>query len=204
MSNFAVILCGGKSKRFDHQNKALIKYKNISFIKRIAKNLENLPIENIIISTKENLKNELFEESKDFGNKIKFVIDIVDFDGPLAGIISVLQYFKDGNFLFTTVDRIFIDYEDLLKFFDFSGVLAVFSKVENNLLPLPVLYNAKIIYLWEIFKKNKPSSFSIKSWNEFILNFLEKDLIAFVNFKERSKTLIDINNWQEYYEWCRE
>ena len=195
--NFLVILCGGKSSRFGYQNKATIKYKGMSFIEIIIRNLEKLPIERIIISTKDILKDQIYSQIN--REDVEFVLDNVDFDGPLAGIISTFNNYEEGNFIFTPVDRIFVCYQDFLKFFR-MGKLAIFAKVNDDIIPFPVFYNIRIKYLWNDFLKGN-YGFSVKKWNSFVfksLSNIDKCLVDFVNFDVNNKSLIDINSWQEY------
>ena len=80
-----VILAGGQSKRFGGGYKTLYKFNDLSVLKRILNNYENLNIE-IALNVNSN-------EIEFINTGLNLISDEIDnFQGPLAGIYSSLKW----------------------------------------------------------------------------------------------------------------
>ena len=130
------ILAGGKSSRMNYRNKALLSYKNKTFIKHIidaGKSFEEI----IIISN----NSEIYEE---YG--IKIVEDIYKDKGPLGGIYSALLKSKFDKVLCIACDMPLISEYTLAKIGEINlDYDVLIPMVDDRLQPLCAVYSKDII-----------------------------------------------------------
>ena len=130
------ILAGGKSSRMNYNNKALLSYKEKTFIEHI---IEAGKEYNEIIIVANN--NELY---KDFN--VKVVGDIYIGNGPLSGIHAAMKYSKNDYILCVACDMPLIS-KELLDFLgnskeDYEVLVPMFNE---RMQPLAAVYSKEII-----------------------------------------------------------
>ncbi|PUU92568.1 molybdenum cofactor guanylyltransferase, partial [Halanaerobium sp.] len=136
----AVLLAGGKSRRFGNLDKALLPFAGTTLIEYIASNLNNFFNQVIIIGSKDKYS---------FIDGVKVYEDIYKDKGPLAGIYTGL-YFSETNYNFICgCDMPFLE----SNYFSYlEGILKRKNKAEivvpeyNGFLePLAALYHYSLL-----------------------------------------------------------
>jgi len=84
-----VILAGGKARRFEGQDKGLVKANQLSLIEHVIKQIQP-QVNQLIISANRNL-----DEYRQLGFPV-YPDSTGDFAGPLAGILTALEHINDG------------------------------------------------------------------------------------------------------------
>ncbi len=176
----AIILAGGKARRFGHKNKALLELAGMSFLDRIMNELSCFRY--IYMSVAKNYSN--------IDNAYLCINDMYEDKGPLGAMASVMQYIKERYAFFIPCDMPLITKEMLLPFVEImqetncDAVVATDS--EGKIHPLCCLIN--------------------KSAKEAIFDQLEKDDLRMLNLFKRlntysvevdSRYLININTEED-------
>lgn len=180
------ILAGGKSSRMNYNNKALLSYKEKTFIEHIIDAGKNFK-EIIIVAN----DNELY---KDFN--LRVVEDIYKGNGPLSGIHSALKNSTTEYVLCIACDMPLTKMEVL----DFLGSYkedydVLIPKYEDKLQPLCAIYSKRLEDKIEkslIHNENKLQRF-IMNQNYKVIEGLEKR-----RFDE--KDFLNVNTPVEYKE----
>lgn len=130
------ILAGGKSSRMNYNNKALLLFKEKTFIENIIYQGKNFD-EVIIISNNK-------EDYTQFG--LKVFNDIYLGNGPLSGIHSALKNSRNENVFCIACDMPLIT-KDILKFIsDINEEYEVLvPKINEKLQPLCAIYSKELI-----------------------------------------------------------
>ena len=130
------ILAGGKSSRMNYNNKALLSYKEKTFIEHIIEAGENFKKVVIVANNK-----ELYS---DFN--VDVISDIYVGNGPLSGIHSALSYSDTDKVLCVACDMPLIS-KDTLEFL--ANVKEEYEvlvpRVNDRLQPLCSIYSKKIL-----------------------------------------------------------
>ncbi len=173
-----VILAGGQSKRFGGGYKTLYKFNDLSVLKRILNNYENLNIE-IALNVNSN-------EIEFINTGLNLISDEIDnFQGPLAGIYSslkwVLQNKKNIEWIFTTPsDTPFLFSEIINKFFTTKFK-------ENSKIILAKNYDKihPVIGLWHISLLKNLDQF-LKKEDRKIMNWVRLQDYEVLNFESKN------------------
>lgn len=191
----AAILAGGNNSRFEGVNKALLKYKNSTFIQKISDKLSTIFEEIIVIS---NNPSELKDNTSYpiFKDKIKFC-------GPLSGIHSALSYSNCEKVFVVSCDMPFIR-EDVIKkqiqYYNLSSSKeACIPKSKDHIEPLHAIYSKKIV--------SKLEKFLLKSGNFKILNFIEEVEVCYWQtdkIEGIEQTFININTPEDYIKYMKQ
>ena len=89
----ALILAGGQGRRMDHNDKGLLLWKNKMLISHVIDNVKN-QLDHIIINA-----NQHHDQYKQLNYDL--ISDSIEgFKGPLSGILSAMQYYKETDYLF--------------------------------------------------------------------------------------------------------
>ena len=130
------ILAGGKSSRMNYNNKALLSYKEKTFIENIIEAGKNFKKVVIVANNK--------EIYRDFN--VDVISDIYVGNGPLSGIHSALSYSDTDKVLCVACDMPLIS-KDTLEFL--ANVKEEYEilvpRVNDRLQPLCSIYSKKII-----------------------------------------------------------
>tara|TARA_B100000131_G_C17904611_1_gene527887 strand:- start:88 stop:723 length:636 start_codon:yes stop_codon:yes gene_type:complete len=181
-----VILAGGQSKRFGGGFKTLHRFNKKSVLERILKNYESLNIKVAL-----NINSDEIEFSKTGLDLIKD--EIVDFQGPLAGIHSSIKWITKNNkniewLLTTPSDTPFLFAEIINKFFttEFKeNSKIILAKNFDKIHPVIGLWHISLINKLEEFLKNKDRK--IMNWVKLqeyeVLNFENKNHFFNINNK---------------------
>jgi molybdenum cofactor guanylyltransferase len=130
------ILAGGKSSRMNYNNKALLLYKEKTFIENIINAGKEFD-EIIIIANKT-------EEYKNLN--LKVYSDIYIGNGPLSGIHSALKNSKNNKVLCIACDMPLISKKTLDIIGDIEGDYEVLvPSVNNRLQPMCAIYSKSLI-----------------------------------------------------------
>ena len=180
--NTALILCAGFGKRLNpitlDKPKPLLELNNISMLETCINLIENLGIKKIIINTfylRDQISN--FLESKNFKSEIKIVDDGEIILGTGGGILNMINYSDENDFLIFNPDTLwqkeyFKEIVDMEKLY-FS------KKIENILL----LVNKNLS-----FDKDLNGDFDLK--NNLILKDNKKNFI-YIGCQILSKKLLN-------------
>lgn len=130
------ILAGGKSSRMNYNNKALLLYKEKTFIENIINAGSNFS-EKIIIANEE-------EQYKNFN--LKVYSDIYFGNGPLSGIHSALKNAKNDRVLCIACDMPLISSDALNLIGDINANYEVLvPSINNKLQPMCAIYSKGLI-----------------------------------------------------------
>lgn len=136
----AVILAGGKSTRYNGENKALISIKGQSILELQLKVLQAAFTEIIIVGHR---NDELIE----FASGVKFTEDIFHDFGPLAGIYAGLLASESNTCFVFSCDMPFIELnviQAMLSAFELRNTDILIPSISGNIEPLFALYSKKI------------------------------------------------------------
>ena len=130
----AVVLCGGKSSRMG-SDKGLLKLNEKTWAETTVQKMERLhiPVYVSINQTQEDAYSEIFA-------KEKLIVDNVGVEGPLRGLISCWNKFRDSDIFVVACDLLDLQFSTILRLFeeyhDFSNMPAKRQKqffvYENN------------------------------------------------------------------------
>lgn len=177
------ILAGGKSSRMGYQNKALLKYKDKTFIEHLIN--AGRDFEEVII-----VANNPKEYEK---HDIKVVKDIYKEKGPLGGIHAALTNSKFEKVLCVACDMPFMNRETLNKMaLEDEDYDILISKSNDKFQPLCSIYSKKLIKKIEerlLNNQNKMQSFIFEQKYKIIENKFDNDSFININTKEEYKNL---------------
>ena len=142
MSNTAIILAGGFSKRFG-LDKGILKIAGISLMNHVVKKVNSI-VDEIIIVTNSNKKIELYsKEINEF--KVDFFLDIYKEIGPLAGALTGLKNSQGDYSLIVPFDTPFLSKKILKLLFKLcEEKSAVIPRWPNgHIEPLHSVYHTK-------------------------------------------------------------
>ena len=186
LKTLIVILAGGQSKRFGGGYKTLYKLNNKSLLNRVIKNFEKLEIEIVL-----NVNSDEKQFKKTGLTLIKD--DYVNFQGPLAGIYStmnwVLRNKKNIEWIFTAPsDTPFLNSDLVEKFL--IGKYSISTKIilaQNSNKTHPVVGFWHISLLKNLEKFFEGDNRKIMHWveqqNFELLNFENKNYFFNINSK---------------------
>ena len=197
--NTAIILCAGYGKRLNPLTlktpKPLIKLNNITMLERCIELMIKLKIKKIYLNTfylSEEIKN--FLRNKNFSIEIKIINDGNEILGTGGGILNMMKFSDDGNFLIFNPDTLwsqkYVDEINKMQEIYFSknlnNILLLVNKrlsfdkslkgdflLEDNVISI----NKKKDYIFigcqilnkSLFTKYKLETFSIKKiWNDLL------------------------------------
>tara|TARA_Y100001935_G_scaffold205181_1_gene174056 strand:- start:2568 stop:3257 length:690 start_codon:yes stop_codon:yes gene_type:complete len=197
--NTAIILCAGYGKRLNPLTlktpKPLIKLNNITMLERCIELMIKLKIKKIYLNTfylSEEIKN--FLRNKNFSIEIKIINDGNKILGTGGGILNMMKFSDDGNFLIFNPDTLwsqkYVDEINKMQEIYFSknlnNILLLVNKrlsfdkslkgdflLEDNVISI----NKKKDYIFigcqilnkSLFTKYKLEAFSIKKiWNDLL------------------------------------
>lgn len=174
------ILAGGKGSRMNYQNKALLYYKNKTFIQHLIENVKNFDEILIVAKNKEVYKNY----------NVKIVEDIYKEKGPLGGIYTALNYSKFDKVFCIACDMPLLKRETLEKIasIEFDENILV-PKVDCRMQPLCAIYSKKLIPQIE---KN------IKSNNNKMIYLIENTTHKIIDTNFSNIDFYNVNTLNEY------
>lgn len=185
-----VILCGGKSLRFNGEDKALLKYNyNKTFLEHIIEEVKG----KIFVSvSNKNKYLSIINGYNNIGYDIDFVEDIYNDIGPLSGIYSSFEKLSSDYIQFLTCDtptvnKNFLEYMN--GFIDdyYDAFIPVYDDKPYFLCSI---YSKKI---FNIIKEN------IENKKYRIKDLIEKIKVKYINLKYTIFNLININTYDDYY-----
>ena len=158
-----VILCGGESKRMG-SDKGLLQKDGQTWVKIIAGKLASLAIP-VVVSINEQ---QLESYSSLFSSK-DLIVDSINIQGPLKGLLSVHQAYPDSDLLLMACDLIDMDNQTLTHLIDEynSQNFDFLVYHENYAEPFCAIYSSR--GLKPVFEKAKEHSLSKFSF-QTILN----------------------------------
>ena len=149
-----VILCGGESKRMG-SDKGLLQKDGKAWVEIIAEKLASLAIP-VVVSI-----NEQQRESYSSLFPLKdLIVDSIDIQGPLKGLLSVHQAYPDSDILLMACDLIDMDHQTLTHLIDEynSQNFDFFVYHENYAEPFCAIYTSR--GLTPVFHRAKEHSLS--------------------------------------------
>ena len=178
LKTLIVILAGGQSKRFGGGYKTLYKLNNKSLLNRVIKNFEKLDIEIVL-----NVNSDEKQFKKTGLTLIKD--EFVDFQGPLAGIYSTMNWAlknkKDVEWIFTAPsDTPFLNSDLVDKF-----LIGKYSSNTKIILAQNSNKTHPVIGFWHIsLFKNLEDFF--ESDSRKIMHWVEQQNFELLNFENKN------------------
>ena len=184
-----VILAGGLSKRMKGENKFFKKINNKTII------------EHIILKASQQVTKLIINANINKSKFKKFDLDIIKdsvkgFKGPLAGILSAMQYGKKNNFKWLVTlpcDAPFFPFDlvnKLLKNAEKKKCKIVIVKSNNRTHP--------VIGIWSISLKKSLSNTLVKENIKKIDLFIKKHNFSIVNFSyDKIDPFFNINSYRD-------
>ena len=184
-----VILAGGLSKRMKGENKFFKKINNKTII------------EHIILKASQQVTKLIINANINKSKFKKFDLDIIKdsvkgFKGPLAGILSAMQYGKKNNFKWLATlpcDAPFFPFDlvnKLLKNAEKKKCKIVIAKSNNRTHP--------VIGIWSISLKKSLSNTLVKENIKKIDLFIKKHNFSIVNFSyDKIDPFFNINSYRD-------
>lgn len=184
-----VILAGGRARRFDGQDKGLIKVNKIRLIDHVVNHIQP-QVSNILISANRNI-----DEYKKLGFAV-LTDNNHNYDGPLAGILSALEYINDGLLAVVPCDMPIIP----------SDIIA---RLQQQLITTQadicsVSINDKLQPLLSIMHKHVHKSLNkfLSAGNHKVQDWLAQQNMATLNL-DNQFSLFNINNINDLEEFER-
>ncbi|MEH6556468.1 MAG: molybdenum cofactor guanylyltransferase MobA [Oceanicoccus sp.] len=154
----AIVLAGGRSRRFNFVDKGLVIWKGQPLIQHVVSTIKT-QVDEIILSCNQNV-----DQYRQFGYPI--VLDeLADFQGPLAGIQAALPKTLHPYVLICPCDTTQLPsnlVEQLLTAMLFNDVDATYAKTEERNHYLPVLMKTSLQSSIDIYLKSDGRS--MKGW----------------------------------------
>ncbi len=184
----AVILAGGKNRRFNGKHKSLAYFNGKTILERQLRVLESL-FQKVYLITNH------FHDFKKF-SELEIYGDVIKDKGPLAGIHAGITYSQAGNIFVFAGDMPFLDkkvIENQVHIHEDNNFAVTIPKTHKGIEPLHGIYHKSILNDLEYILK-KPGIYSIRT----ILNISNTYLWEI----EDNKAFININSHQEltFYE----
>ncbi|MDD3792053.1 MAG: molybdenum cofactor guanylyltransferase [Candidatus Bathyarchaeota archaeon] len=202
MSNrAALILSGGKAKRFQRQNeawqdKALIKIKGKTFLENLIQNLQNV-VDRIVVCVNTEERAEQYRKitEKCTVKNLAFVVDEknLSIGGPLKAILSGLRFSSESYFITIPVDMPFVNSKVIDYFFkktigfDLSVPMWPDGTLETLLMVLKRERVIEIVETLSILKNSRADSIIRGSAKQLLLSplgeieSLDPKLESFIN-----------------------
>lgn len=175
-----VILAGGRGKRYDGQDKGLIRYRGDTMMNRILSTLDQ-HLDKILINANRN--HELYQQ---YGCEVISDLD-KDFNGPLAGIYSSLLHIKTDYAFVVPCDMPELSAEVLRRmYFELqqnSATLSV-ARIENKMQP--------VVLLMKVNLRNRLQKFLETGERKAGLWVAEQKPV-FVDFDEHAEWFVNVN-----------
>ena len=145
MKNFkeniaCAILAGGKSKRMNGVNKALLEIGNVNNLEKIL-NISNQLFAETMVITNDHLPYEKY-------HNVKLFSDIYKSIGPLGGIHSALKNTSCGSVFFFSNDMPFVNIgivQEEIKIFKKHKCDIIIPRINNFIEPLYAIYSVSIL-----------------------------------------------------------
>ncbi len=174
------ILAGGKGSRMNYKNKALLSYKDKTFIQNLIESGQNFG-EIIIIANNR-------EAYKDYN--LTIAEDIYKEKGPLGGIYTALKYSKFDRVFCIACDMPLLNKETLEKIanIDFAEDTLI-PKVDGRMQPLCAIYSKTLIKDIEdhlITNRNK------------IMGLIENNSYKILETDLSEMNFYNVNTYEEY------
>jgi molybdenum cofactor guanylyltransferase len=179
-----IILAGGKSTRMG-KDKSLLDINGIPSIIRIYNILNNL-FEKVVISS----SNE--DKYKFLGAKI--IVDKYQDQGPLSGIISVMEMSATNYVFIVPCDMLVITEDIIERIIRLSKYKMInIVKCETHVIPLLGIYP---VFLKDVLEKY------LQIGNRKVFDFIhsQSEIINYINLNDSSKYLRNINTPKDYEE----
>lgn len=185
-----VILCGGKSLRFNGEDKALLKYDyNKTFLEHIIEEIKG----KIFVSVSDKNKYlSIINNYNNIGFEIDFVEDIYKDIGPLSGICASFEKLGCDYIQFLscdtpTVNKNFMEYMN--SFID---------DYHDAFIPV---YDDKPYFLCSIYSKRifNIVKENIENKKYRIKDLIERIKVKYINLKYTVFNLFNINAYDDYY-----
>lgn len=172
----AVILAGGKSKRFG-KNKAFLKIGDRILIDQIVEKMAGLSNEIIIVT---NILKKFYYLPKKFDYlNVKLIKDITPYKGSLGGIYSGLLFAENNSNFVVACDMPFLNISLLKYIISFcQDYDVVIPKINNFFEPLHAIYSKKCL---------KPIKKLIDEDNLKIIDFFKDVDVKFIGKNEIEK-----------------
>ncbi|HPQ08775.1 MAG TPA: molybdenum cofactor guanylyltransferase [Bacteroidia bacterium] len=175
----AIILAGGKATRLNGISKGLLTFQNQPLIEIIIKNISPFA-KKIIISANTNDYDYL---------KLPIIKDKIKDIGPIAGLVSGLEYSDEEMNLIVSCDSPFVSQQIIEKLIlNTQSVNCIIPKIKENIQPLCAIY----------FKSILPIAYSQINKKDFKLQHLiQQSKAMFVEFPEEYKLFFANINTKE-------
>jgi len=149
-----VILCGGESKRMG-SDKGLLEKDGQAWVKIIAEKLVSLNLPVVVSINEQQSESYTMLFSRD-----ELIVDNIDIQGPLKGLLSVHQVYPDNDILLMACDIIDMDNRTLTHLIDQynSQDFEFFVYQENYAEPFCAIYTSR--GLKPVFEKARDHSLS--------------------------------------------
>lgn len=180
-----VILCGGKSSRFNGEDKALLKYNNNkTFLEKIIEECR----ENVFLSVSD--KNKYVSLANSYN--IDFIEDIYKDIGPLSGIYSSFCRLNNDYIQFLSCDTPSVD-----KFF-LEYMNNSIDDYHDAFIPV---YKDKPYFLCSVFSKKIINTIkeNIENKKYRIKDLINRIKVKYIDLKYTIFNLININTCEDYY-----
>lgn len=190
-----VILTGGKSSRMNNQNKSFLKIGDQFFIEKIINNLKQ-KLDVICINA-----NQDIDRYEDFN--LEIIEDAIKgYKGPLAGLHSVMNHYKDFSddtwFVIFPTDAPIID-NNIIELFcsiNDKNCQAYISKIDDLIEPMFSFWSIKSFdYLDKILRDNDGYK---------IMKYAEEIGFEYLNFKRKNEAdFFNVNSPEDYEKLLR-
>lgn len=148
-----VVMCGGESKRMG-TDKGLLSHQNKTWAQLIYNQLTELEVV-VVVSINQN---QITKYSQIFGPE-KLIVDSLDIEGPLNGILSVHTQYPDKDILIMACDMIAMDkptLQQLANAYHQNQSYNYYTYHNGNFFePLCAIYTAKALNQLMIVYKNE-------------------------------------------------
>ena len=179
-----VILCGGKSSRFNFNDKALLKYdNNKNFLEKIISECKGDVF--LSVDNADKYKSFLSESN------IKVIEDIYKDIGALGGIYSSFKNIESDYIQFLSCDTPTISYD----FIDY--MISMADEYHDAFIPV---YQGNVYFLCGIYSKNILSVINenIDNKEYSIKKLIDKIKVKYIDLKYTKFKLFNINTLEDY------
>ena len=174
----AVILAGGQGSRLGGLDKGLIEFNKRPLIQHVIERIQQ-QVSNIIISANRNIS-----DYENFGFEV-YEDDILDFAGPLAGILKALEHCQNEWLLIVPSDSPFIPYDLAQRLGD---------NIENNKVAIP--HDGKHLHpTFALIHKSLSSSLKdfLQQGERKARVWMQQQEHTIIDFSDQADAFININ-----------